>query len=109
MTELKAIALGEQIIIDTTAIKEGEEIVSSGGIVIGKATEGEIPLYGIVISVGESVDTDIVNVGDKVLLPHGNMKNVPDPRIIAGEMKQTAQDRELWVHTHYKNIAVVYK
>ncbi len=106
---LKAFALGEQIIIDTKAIKEGEEITSAGGIVIGRATQGEVPLHGVVISVGEDVDQDVIRVGDTVLLPQGSMKNVPDPRIIAGLMKQDAQDRALWVHTHYKNVAAVYR
>ncbi|AGN30179.1 head assembly cochaperone with GroEL [Vibrio phage nt-1] len=106
---LKAYALGEQIIIDTKAIKEGEEIKSSGGIVLGRATQGEVPLFGIVISVGEDVDQDVIQVGDKVLLPQGNIKNVPDPRIISGEMKQDDADRALWVHTHYKNVAAVYR
>lgn len=106
---LKAHALGEQIIIDTKAVKEGEEIKSDGGIVIGRATQGEIPLYGIVISVGSDVDQGVIRVGDKVLLPQGSIKNVPDPRIIEGSMKQDDNDRALWVHTHYKNIAAVYR
>ncbi|ALP47563.1 head assembly chaperone protein [Vibrio phage phi-ST2] len=106
---LKAHAMGEQIIIDTKAVKEGEEIKSEGGIVLGRATQPEVPLHGIVISVGEDVDQNVIKVGDKVLLPLGNIKNVPDPRIIEGIMKQDDQDRALWVHTHYKNIAAVYR
>lgn len=106
---LKAHALGEQIIIDTNAIKEGEEVVSAGGIVLGQATQGEIPLHGVVISVGEEVNQDVIKVGDKVLLPQGAIKNVPDPRIIQGFMKADDNDRALWVHTHYKNVAAVYR
>ncbi|AUR85877.1 chaperonin 10 Kd subunit [Vibrio phage 1.081.O._10N.286.52.C2] len=106
---LEVIALGEQIIIDTKAIKEGEEVKSAGGIVIGRATEGEVPLHGIVIAVGEEVNTDIINIGDKVLLPQGSIRNVPDPRIIAGEMSQNDNNRVLWVSTHYKNITAVYR
>ena len=106
---LKAVAQGEQIIIDTKAIKEGEELKSEGGIVLGRATQGEVPLHGIVISVGADVDQNVIRVGDKVLLPQGAIKNVPDPRIIRGEMKPDSSERALWVHTHYKNIAVIYR
>ncbi|CAL9972404.1 head morphogenesis [Vibrio phage K567] len=106
---LQAFAQGEQVIIDTKAVREGEELFSAGGIALGRATQGEVPLHGRVISVGDEVDTDVIDVGDSVLLPQGNMKNVPDPRIIKGEIKPDADDRELWVHTHYKNIAVVYR
>jgi hypothetical protein len=68
-----------------------------------------VPVHGTVIAVGDEVDTDQIAIGDVVLLPHGNIKNVPDPRIVKGEMKQDDPERRLWAHTHYKNIAVVYK
>ncbi|CAL9963618.1 head morphogenesis [Vibrio phage D479] len=106
---MKAYAQGEQVIIDTNAKSEGEELKSAGGIVLGTLNQGEVPLHGKVISVGGEVDQDIVSVGDIVLLPQGHIKNVPDPRIIAGQMEQTDTKRVKWVHTHYKNIAVVYK
>ncbi len=106
---LVAQALGEQIIIDTQALKEGQEVTSAGGIVLGRATQGEVPLHGRVISVGADVDKDVIDVDDIVLLPQGAIKNVPDPLIIEGTMKQDDDKRVLWVHTHYRNVAAVYR
>lgn len=106
---MKAYAKGDQVIIASKAANEGEEKVSTGGIVMGTMDQAEVPLHGEVISVGETVDQDVIKVGDVVLLPLGNIKNVPDPRIITGDMEQKDPDRVKWVHTHYKNIAVVYK
>lgn len=106
---MKAYAQGEQVIIDTNAKAVGEEIKSAGGIVLGTLNQGEVPLHGTVISVGAEVDQDVIAVGDVVLLPQGAIKNVPDPQIISGKMSNDDSKRAKWVHTHYKNIAVVYK
>lgn len=106
---LKANAQGNQIIIDTKVRKVGEEVKSAAGIILGTEREGEVPLFGKVISVGATVDQNVIKLGDIVLLPNGHMKNVPDPRIIAGEMEQTDSGRVTWMSTHYENISVVYK
>lgn len=101
-------AMGEQIILDVSAKKAGNEEVSEGGVFLGVSTNGEVPLHGVVIAVGDDVDTDIIALGDVCLIPNGTIKNVPDPRVITGEIRQDDAERETWIHTHYKNIAVKY-
>lgn len=108
MTKLKAYARGEMIIINAKARKKGDEIVVSG-IIVGKEEHGEIPLTGVVVSAGSEVNQDHVKVGDTVLLPDsGRCQNVPDPRIVTKELAADSKDREIFITTHYKNVAVVY-
>ena len=108
MSDLKAYAQGEQIIMHQEVRMKGAEVKTSGGIVLGIEEHGEVPLTGIVVSVGPDVDTSIIDIGDVCLLPAANMNNVPDPRIIAGEMDRDSVERLTMFSTHFKNVCVKY-
>ncbi|MGL4523054.1 MAG: hypothetical protein ACRCWQ_10925 [Bacilli bacterium] len=103
------IAFDESIIIEVQAARAGSEIKSAGGIVIGKLEMGEIPKVGEVISVGNAVPDLAVSMlfGKIVLIPNGRIANVPDPRVVAGEIKES--DGRQLVSTHWKNIQAIFK
>ena len=109
LSDIKAFAMGEQIILHQKVRMKGEEVKSASGIVLGVEEHGEVPLVGTVVSVGPLVDTDVIDVGDLCLLPAASMNNVPDPRVISGEMARDHKDRLTMFSTHFKNICVVYK
>ena len=105
---MKAYAKGEMVIIEVKARNKGTEIKTESGLILGKLEEGEIPLTGTIVSVGDGVPSDEISINDVVLLPNGKLQNVPDPRVIEGSMKREDPDAAKMVTTHYKNICVVY-
>lgn len=105
MKEIKA--LGEFVILVSTPVKPGDEIVTSSGIVIGKSVQGEVPQFCTVYSVGEDVPDGFVKVGDVTALPNGSIRNVPHPSVVAGEAKDS-DIPEKYVTCHYKTIPCVY-
>ncbi|MGL6229374.1 MAG: hypothetical protein ACRC3J_09235 [Culicoidibacterales bacterium] len=103
-------AFGEWVILECTASRVGEEVVSAGGIVTGVRKQGDIPLYGTVISCGfevpENVSSQIMQ--KNVALPNGQISNVPDPRIAFGDMKADSTQCRIFVTCHYKSIKALY-
>lgn len=98
-------AVDESIIIETKAKRAGEELVTEGGIVLGRLEMGEIPEIGTIISIGNAVPENLLN--KRVLIPNGRINHVVDPRIVAGEFVPETERRQL-VATHWKNIQVIY-
>lgn len=109
MSEVKAFANGEQVILEIKARRVGDEVKTEGGLVIGIEQQGEIPTTGTVVSIGQFVDQAYVQLGDVVLLPNGHLQNVPDPRVVTGALPKKSPEAKQFVTTHYKNIAVVYR
>lgn len=103
-------AFGEWVILECTASRVGEEVVSAGGIVTGVRKQGDIPLYGTVISCGYDVPENVVSklMDENVSLPNGQISNVPDPRIAFGDMKADSNQCRIFVTCHYKNIKALY-
>lgn len=99
------VAQDENIIIEAQVESAGAEIRSESGFLLGYRETGEIPLVATVISVGDAVPVDLL--GKTVLVPTGRMNNVPDPRVVKGEIKAEA-GRKMSV-SHWKNIQVVYE
>ena len=103
-------AFGEWLIMECTASRVGEEVVSTGGIVTGVRKQGDIPLYGTVISCGSDVPDDVVSLllHKNAALPNGQISNVPDPRIAFGDLKTDSNECRIFVTCHYKNIKALY-
>lgn len=100
-------ALDEMIIIETFAKKKGDEIFTESGLSLGYLEQSEIAQTGIIISVGSKVPSNgDYEVGSTVIVPHGRISNVPDPRVVDGSIGNDVP-RQLMV-THWKNISVVY-
>jgi|GEM_PF-6405615 len=80
----------------------------------GEVIEGEftteyiVPTTGYIMGLGADVKESKLTVGDKVLLPSGNMVKVTNPQFVSGEVEDE-EDCDNFVMTHYKNIAVIYK
>lgn len=106
MHEIKA--LGESVIIAARADSAGTEEVSSTGIVLGVRQQGELPEYGEIYDVGEAVPKGYFNVGDKVPLPMGNMRNVPHPETVFNG-KKASEFPVKYITAHFRTIAAVYK
>ncbi|QQV89077.1 head assembly chaperone protein [Providencia phage PSTRCR_121] len=101
-------ALGESVIIAAKADSAGTEEVSPMGIVVGVRQQGELPEYGIIYDVGEHVPAGYFEIGDKVPLPMGNMRNVPHPETVFNG-KKASEFPTKYITAHYKSIAAVYK
>lgn len=103
-------AFGEWVILECNAARKGEEVVSSGGIITGKRTDGDIPLYGTVISVGGDCPDDIKThlIGQDVALPNGKINNIPDPRMAYHQIPKDSPKSRIFVCTHWKNIQALY-
>lgn len=99
-------AVGDYVIIEAKAESAGKEIKSELGIVIGRREVGEIPLVGKIISVGETVDPELL--GKTILLPMGKMNKVPHPDVLNGLKKEEEIDLK-WTVTHKANVVVVYE
>lgn len=99
------VALGETIVIESFPKKIGEDIIENG-IFIGTRETSEVPLVATVVAVGSHAPQELL--GKQVLMPSGGvMTNVPDPRVVKGEIK--AVDGRKMCATNYKNITVVYE
>lgn len=100
-------ALGEYVILVSEPEQAGDEIVSESGIIIGKQTQGQLPEFCVVHSVGQDVPEGYVKVGDLTTLPVGAIKNVPHPSVVAG-LANPKDIKQKYVNVHYKNIPCVY-
>lgn len=101
-------SLGEYVILVSEPAQAGDEIVSTGGIVLGKETQGQLPDMCVVYSIGDDVPKGFVEVGDLTPLPVGNVKNVPHPNVALGLAK--AKDiKQKFVTCHYRSLSCVYK
>ena len=101
-------ALGESVIIAAKAESAGTEEVSASGIVIGVRQQGELPQYGEIYAIGDCVPQGYFEIGDKVPLPTGNMRNVPHPETVFND-KKASEFQIKFITAHYKAIAAVYK
>jgi len=89
--------------------RPGTEVVSPGGIVMGRSVTGEQPTTGIVISVGPDVKN--ICVGDRVLLPlntGGELVHVTHPDVVNGLVPDEKSPERL-VATRESAIRAVYK
>ncbi|QPB12386.1 head assembly chaperone protein [Providencia phage PSTCR6] len=100
-------ALGNHVVISVEAKSAGTEIIKNG-IYVGVREQGELPQYGKIISIGDTVPEGMFEIGDIVPLPNGNMRNVPHPRVALEGIKPKEED-EKFVTAHYSAIAAVYK
>jgi hypothetical protein len=105
-------AVDEQIVCECFAVKAGDEVKSSTGIILEqKKAVPEIPLSGTVVSIGDGCPEHVRSLlGREVALPVGQaagvMVNVPDPEVVFGRKTRTAG--RLFVSIHYKAVRVVY-
>lgn len=105
-------AVDEQVICECFAVRAGEEVKSTSGIIVEqKKAVPELPVSGTVVSVGVNCPEDVkALVGREIALPTGQaagvMVNVPDPDVVFGRIPKT-QGR-LFVAMHYKAVRVVY-
>ena len=106
--ELPIKALGEYIILVSEPAQQGDELVSTGGIILGKEEQGQLPDMCEIYAIGDDVPEGFVEVGDLTPLPVGNIRNVPHPLVAAG-VKKPKEIRQKFVTCHYKSLACVYK
>lgn len=104
-------AFDEQVVLECSAARKGEELTSSGGIVLGQRTQGDLPLYGTIVSIGDNCPDYIKElIGQDIALPQGGgiYSNVPDPRMAYGEIPRNSTEARIFVTMHYKGIRTVY-
>lgn len=101
-------ALGEFVVLKTIAESAGTEIKSQSGLIIGVRETGEIPETCVVHSIGSKVPEGYIEIGDRVPLPAGQMRNVPHPLVVSGE-KKASEISEKFVSVHHTHIACVYQ
>lgn len=101
-------ALDESVVIEVAARRPGEEQKTASGIVIGVEKVGEIPTYGTIVAIGRYAEGKEIELGDVVLIPQGRMQNVPDPKVVDGELADKSPKARQLVATHWKNIQVNY-
>lgn len=109
--DLGFVAFDEQIILECTAARKGQELKTESGIVLGQRTQGDIPLYGTIVSVGENCPDNVKQlVGVDIPLPQsgGIYSNVPDPRMAYGTIPKNSVDARIFVTMHYKGIRAIY-
>lgn len=106
--ELPIKALGEYIILVSEPAQQGDELVSTGGIILGKEEQGQLPDMCEIYAIGDDVPEGFVEVGDLTPLPVGNIRNVPHPLVAAG-VKKPKEIKQKFVTCHYKSLACVYK
>lgn len=109
--ELGLVAFDEQVVLECGAARKGQEQKSSSGIILGTLSQGEIPLYGTVVSVGENCPEYIKEIiGRDIPLPQGGgiYSNVPDPRMAYGEIPRSSVDARIFLTMHYKGVRAVY-
>lgn len=100
-------AIGEHVILVSEPPQQGDEIISSGGIVIGKQETGQVPDMCEIYSIGADVPEGIFTVGMLVPLPTGQIRNVPHPMVAAG-MKKPKEIAQKFVTCHWKSIPCIY-
>lgn len=108
MSKLPIKALGEHVILVSEPTQAGDEQVSEGGIVLGRATQGQIPELCEIYAIGSDVPAGFVEIGDLTPLPVGNIRNVAHPAVAAG-LKQAKDIKQKFVTCHYKSLSCVYK
>ncbi|QIW87051.1 head assembly chaperone protein [Aeromonas phage Ahp1_CNU-2021] len=109
VNDLGLVAFDEQVICECQAARKGQEIKSASGILLGERTQGDVPLYGTIVSVGENVSEAVkALVGRDIPLPNGHISNIPDPRIAYGEMPFNSKESRIFVTMHYKAVRAVY-
>lgn len=101
-------ALGEHIILVSEPTQAGDELISAGGIVLGREIQGQLPEMCTVYSVGSDVPKGFVDVGDLTPLPVGNIRSVTHPLVASG-LKQAKEIKQKFVTCHYKSLSCVYK
>ncbi|AHY25194.1 head morphogenesis [Pectobacterium bacteriophage PM2] len=101
-------AVGEYVILVSEPTQAGDELISSGGIVLGKETQGQLPELCTIFSVGPDVPEGFCEVGDLTPLPVGKIANVPHPLVALG-LKKPKEIKEKYVTCHYKAIPCLYK
>lgn len=101
-------ALGEYVILVSCPAQQGDEIMSEGGILIGKEPQGQLPELCEIHAIGDEVPKGYVEVGDLTPLPVGNMRNVTHPLVAKG-IKKPKDIKEKFVTCHYKALACIYK
>lgn len=109
--DLGFVAFDEQVVLECTAARKGEELTTQSGIVLGQRNQGDIPLYGTVVSVGENCPDEVkALIGQDIPLPQGGgiYSNLPDPRMAYGVIPRSALDARIFVTMHYKGIRAVY-
>lgn len=108
VSQLPITAFAEHIILVSLVENTGEEQKSPGGLYLGEAKQGEIPEVCTVFSVGSEVPKNLIERGDLVPLPVGNIRNVPHPDVANG-LKKASELKEKFVTVHWKNIPCIYK
>lgn len=109
VNDLGFVAFDEQVICECQAARKGQEIISESGIHLGERVQGDVPLYGTIVSVGENVSEAVkALVGRDIPLPNGHVSNIPDPRIAYGELPFSSKESRIFVTMHYKAVRAVY-
>ncbi|AAQ17925.1 gp31 head assembly cochaperone with GroEL [Aeromonas phage Aeh1] len=111
MSDLGFRAFDEQVVLECNAARKGEELKSDAGLILGVRNQGDIPLYGTVVSVGENCPESIKELmGKDVALPQGSgiYSNVPDPRMAYGLIPRNSTEARIFVTLHYKGIRTIY-
>ncbi|ADM79901.1 head assembly cochaperone with GroEL [Aeromonas phage phiAS5] len=111
MSELGFRAFDEQVVLECNAARKGEELKTESGFILGTRNQGDIPLYGTVVSVGENCPDSIKElIGKDVALPQGGgiYSNVPDPRMAYGLIPRDSKEARIFVTMHYKGIRTIY-
>lgn len=105
-------ASGEYVIIQSVAHPAGSEILSPSGFLLGIREHGEMPISGVVVSVGSEVPEEVRDtlLGSTVALPSAHLANVPHPGLISGKLtaEEAKKDINKLSSCHYKAIQVVY-
>lgn len=96
--------LEDHVIISVIAKSHGTEEVSESGIVLGIRQQGELPMHGKIVKIGNGVEAPFLN--KYVVIPQ-QIRNVPLPSVILGKAQSTKIDTKL-VTCNYKAIQVLY-
>ena len=104
-------AFDEQVVLECSAARKGEELKSDAGLILGVRNQGDIPLYGTIVSIGDACPDNVKELmGKDVALPQGGRiySNVPDPRMAYGLIPRNSTDARIFVTMHYKAIRTIY-
>lgn len=103
------VALSEQVICECTAARKGQELTSASGIVLGQRNQGDIPLYGTIVSIGAGCPDHIQELmGRNIPLVTGMISNIPDPRMAFGEIPLNSVESRIFVTMHHSAVRAVY-
>ena len=109
MTKVNSIiALGEHVVLKTTAKSAGTEMKTASGIVYGIREQGEMPTICEVHAIGERVPDGLFEIGNLTPVPLGEKLNIMHPDVASGECEAKERD-DKFISVHWRNIACIYK